>query len=113
MSAPAKYSKSFTLTIWPAKLKIMNQRFYQMAIRSGRFFSAKTRSKPTHIGDFSGISPAWRPFGPIAGDVLGTRFTDEFDDESCKRLARTVDEAPMDCKESLKDFHIQINLPGT
>ena len=90
----------------------MNSRFYQMAVRGGRSFSAKTRTKPSSIGDFSGISPAWRPFGPIANDVLGTRFTDEFDDESCRRLARTVDEAPMDCKESLKDFHIQINLPG-
>ena len=93
---------------------IMNRRLSQFALRASakRFLSSRTRSTVPIISNFAGISPAWRPFAPIADEILGSRFTDEFSDETCRRLARTVDEAPMDCKESLKDFQIQINLPG-
>lgn len=72
-----------------------------------------TLSQPSTISGYAGIPQAWRPFDPIADEILGSRFTDEWNEAAVNRFSRVVDEAPLDCKESLKDFQLQINLPGT
>lgn len=110
-------SHNFILT---CNQSVMNRFLYSPTARSSmrRFFSAKTRTNGLKISkpgatSFAGLSPLWRPFGPLADEILGSRFTDEFDESSLSRFSRVADEAPMDCKESHKDFQIQINLPGT
>ena len=89
-----------------------------------RSFAKKSQSQsptivlPTLQSTFPGFSPAtrnpllsplWSPFAPIANSILGSRFTDEFEN----LLPFTVDQdVALDIAESPNTYHMQLDVPG-